>query len=189
MLNGALARRYAQALFDIATETSLDKVEQELRDVTELIQENPEVAHVLYHPHVSLTTKKSIMDQLLKGQIGETVRHFLYLLIDRRRQILLPLIQTEFSRMADQARRVVEARVASATELTPDQQERLKQKLVKLTGQDVRLVTEVRPELIGGVLVQIGDKVMDGSVVHALNRMREDLRKAGGKVPQEIGVR
>lgn len=189
MLNGALARRYAQALFDIAAGTSLDQVEQELRAVTELIEGNPEVAHVLHHPHVSLTTKKSILDKVLQDQTGDTVRHFLYLLIDRRRQNLLPLIQKEFNRLADEARRVVEAKVASATELSPDQEQRLKQKLVKLTGKDVRLVTEVRPELIGGVLVQVGDRVMDGSVAYALNRMREELRKAGGKEPQEIGVK
>jgi len=91
--------------------------------------------------------------------------------------------------LADQTRRVVEAKVASATELSPDQKERLKQKLGKLTGQEIRLVTEVRAELIGGVLVQVGDRVMDGSVAHALNRMREDLRKAGGREPQEVGVK
>ena len=178
MLKGALARRYAQALFEIAVQGELDKIEGELRELTNLIQTNAEVAHVLYHPHISLSDKKSLMDKLLAGQLSKTVRHFLYLLIDRRRQNLLPDIQKEFKKLADQARNIVEAKVASAMELTPSQEERLQKELVRITGKNVRMVKEVRPELIGGVLVQIGDRVIDGTVAYKLQRMRESLSKA-----------
>jgi len=189
MLNGALARRYAQALFEIARDTSLDQIDRELQELTELVATQEEVQKVLYHPHISLTEKKALMDKLLAGQLSNIMRHFLYLLIDRRRQALLPLIGREFGRLADEARQVVEAKVASAVALTPAQIERLKAELSKKTGKTVRLNTEVRPELVGGILVQVGDRVMDGTIKRALERMRQELRKNTSGEPQGIGVK
>lgn len=188
MVNGALARRYARALFEIARETSLDQIDRELKELTEL-EKQEEVQKVLYHPHISLTEKKALMDKLLAGQLSDVMRHFLYLLIDRRRQDLLPLIGREFGRLADEARQIIEAKVASAVTLTPNQIERLKAELSRKTGKTVRLVTEVRPELVGGVLVQVGDRLMDGTIKHALERMRQELRKNTNAEPQGIGVK
>lgn len=178
MLKGALARRYAQALFEIAVQSNLDTIEAELRELTGLIEENAEVAHVLYHPHISLSEKKSLMEKLFAGQLSSTVRNFLYLLIDRRRQNFLPEIMKEFSLLADQARNIVEAKVASATPLNQSQEERLHKELARITGKNVRMVKEVRPELIGGVLIQIGDRVMDGTVAFQLQRIRQGLSHA-----------
>lgn len=189
MPNGALARRYAQALFEIAAETSLDQVDKELKELTQFIEGEQEVAEILYHPHISSTEKKALMDKLVGGQIGQVVRNFLYLLIDRRRQNILPQVEKEFSRLADDARNIVEAKVASAVELTPSQTERLKEQISHLTGKTVRMVSELRPELIGGILVQVGDRVIDGTIKQALANMREQLSKTSNEEPQGIGVK
>ena len=81
MINGALARRYSQALFQIAYETSLDPIDSDLRELTKLIEENAEVKRILLHPHISLKDKKAVMDKLLGEDFGETTRSFFYLLI------------------------------------------------------------------------------------------------------------
>jgi len=128
------------------------------------------------------------MDKLLGEDFGATTRHFLYLLIDKKRESLLPFIQREFTRLADEARHVVEAKVSSATALSASQLDDLKQAIGRKTGKDVRIVSEVRAELIGGILIQIGDSVMDGTIAHALNKMRADLRRTSDK-PQEVGVK
>jgi F-type H+-transporting ATPase subunit delta len=188
MINGSLARRYSQALFEIASQTSLDTIDSDLRELTKLVEENAEVKSALLHPHISLSLKKSIMEKLLGEDFGEVTRRFFYLLIDRKRENLLPLIQREFSRLADEARQVVEAKVASAIELSASQLDDLKKAIKQMTGKDVRVISEVRAELIGGVLVQVGDRVMDGTVAHALNRMRVELRRNSEK-PQEVGVK
>lgn len=180
MINGSLARRYSQALFEIASETSLDSIDTDLRELTQLVEENEEVKNALLHPHISLSDKKSIMDKLLGKEFGETTRRFFYLLIDRKREYLLPIIQREFTRLADEARQIVEAKVVSAIELSASQLDNLKKAIARMTGKDVRIVSEVRAELIGGVLIQVGDRVIDGTVAHALNRMREDLRRTSG---------
>lgn len=188
MINGADVGRYSRALFEIASETSLDQIDTDLSELTKLVEENDEVKNVLLHPHISIKDKKAIMDKLLGEDFGKTTRHFLYLLIDRRREYLLPSIQREFTRLADETRKVVEAKVASAIAMSARQLDELKQAIGKMTGKDVRIVSEVRPELIGGVLIQVGDRVMDGTIAHALNRMREELRRTSDK-PQEVGVK
>ena len=188
MINGSLARRYSQALFEIASETSLDSVDNDLRELTRLVEENTEVKNVLLHPHISLSVKKSIMQKILGEDFGEVTRHFFYLLIDRKRENLLPLVQHEFTRLADEARRVVEAKVASAVELSVSQLDDLKKAIKRMTGKDVRIVSEVRADLIGGVLVQVGDRVIDGTIAHALKKMRVDLRRNSER-PQEVGVK
>jgi F-type H+-transporting ATPase subunit delta len=178
MLKGALARRYAQALFEIGVQSDLNLIEAELKELTGLIEQNAEVAHVLYHPHISLSAKKSLMEKLFAGQLSVSVRNFLYLLIDRRRQNILPDITREFIMLADQARNIVVAKVASATPLSESQEVRLQKELIRISGKNVRLVKEVRPELIGGVLVQIGDRVIDGTVASKLQRIRQSLSHA-----------
>lgn len=188
MINGSLARRYSQALFEIASETGLDQIDVDLRELTKMVEENQEVKDTLLHPHISLSDKKSIMDKLMGDNFGDITRRFLYLLIDRRRAELLPFIQREFTRLADEARQVVEAKVSSAIELTATQLDELKKAVVRMTGKEVRIISDVRAELIGGVLIQIGDRVMDGTIAHALEKMRENLRKNSDK-PQEVGVK
>jgi F-type H+-transporting ATPase subunit delta len=188
MINGSLARRYSQALFQIASETSLDPIDNDLRELTQLVEGNTEVKNALFHPRISFKEKKSFMDKLLGEDFGDTTRHFLYLLIDRKREYLLPTIQSEFTRLADEARQVVEAKVVSAIALSASQLDNLKKAIGRMTGKDVRIISEVRAELIGGVLIQIGDSVMDGTVAHALNRMRDNLRRTSEK-PQEVGVK
>ena len=188
MINGSLARRYSQALFEIASETGLDQIDADLRELTKMVEENGEVKDTLLHPHISLNDKKSIMAKLMGESFGDITRRFLYLLIDRRRAYLLPFIQREFTRLADEARQVVEAKVTSAIDLSSAQLDDLKKAIVRMTGKEVRIVSEVQAELIGGVLIQIGDRVIDGTVAHALEQMRKTLRKNSDK-PQEVGVK
>ena len=189
MINGSLARRYSQALFEIASETkSLDPIDKELRELTKLVEENEEVKTVLLHPHISLKDKKSVMDKLLGEEFGDTVRHFLYLLIDRKRENVLSDIQREFALLVDEAHNVLEAKVVSAVELSDSQLDELKKSLGVMTKKSIRIVKEVRTELIGGILVQLGDHVLDGTIAHSLNRMRDNLRKNSDK-PQEVGVK
>lgn len=189
MLNGALARRYARALFELAVEMSLlDRVDSELREVVDLVDRSKELRTVLNHPNISFTTKKDVLESIFADSFSEITRHFIYLLVDRKRQNILSLVQREFSRLADEARQIVEAKVTYAASLTSDQEQELKQMLEKCTGKNIRLLKQVNPDLIGGAKLQIGDRVMDGSIVYALKKMRAELRKSSDKPQQEVGV-
>jgi len=188
MLSGALARRYAQALFDLAVEVSLlDQVDAELQELTKLIDENNELRYLLNHPNIEAKTKKEILGKILDRSVSDITRHFLFLLIDRRRQNLTSRIQQEFARLANEARNILEAHIVSAVPLTEDQEEKLKEVISQATGKNVRLITTVDSALIGGAKIQIGDRVMDGSIATALEKMREQLKKSSYKPQQEVG--
>ncbi|KUO61980.1 MAG: ATP synthase F0F1 subunit delta [Gracilibacter sp. BRH_c7a] len=189
MLSGALARRYAQALFELAIETSvLDQIDTEMKTISEIFRYNKELKYLLNHPNVDDESKKDILEKIFEKRISDVTKHFLYLLIDRRRHNLLELIQREFTRLADKALNIVEAKVISATELNSSHEERLKKVISNTTGKNVRLITEVNSELIGGAKLQIGDCVMDGSIATALCKLREEMRKSSYKPQQEVGV-
>ncbi|AFV03905.1 ATP synthase delta chain [Dehalobacter sp. UNSWDHB] len=189
MLNGALAHRYAQALFELAVEMSvLDQIDKELHDLAEIVAQNNELKVLLNHPNIEAETKKKVLAKILDDTVSDMTSHFVYLLIDRRRQNLLSLVQREFARLANEARNLIEAKVTSATALTPAQEEKLKEMIARSTGKNVRLLSEVNPTLIGGAKLQVGDRVMDGSITTALSKIRDELKKTSLKPQQEVGV-
>jgi len=189
MLSGALARRYAQALFELAVEMSvLEQIDKELSELARIIVDNKDLKYLLNHPNIEDSVKKETLAKIMNSNISEMSRHFLYLLIDRRRQNLVGLIQREFTRLADKARNIVEVKVTSAAALSDKQAEKLKEIISHTSGKNVRLLAEIKPHLIGGAKLQIGDRVMDGSIATALAKMREELRKSSYKPQQEVGV-
>ncbi|UWG97185.1 F0F1 ATP synthase subunit delta [Dehalobacter sp. DCM] len=189
MLNGALAHRYAQALFELALEMSvLDQIEKELLELAETVNQNNDLKILLNHPDIEAETKKQVLASIFGNTVSDMTRHFVYLLIDRRRQNLLSIVQREFTRLANEARNIIEAKVISATALSPAQEEKLKETIAKTTGKNVRLLSEVNPTLIGGAKLQVGDRVMDGSITTALSKIREELKKTSSKPQQEVGV-
>lgn len=189
MLSGALARRYAQALFDLAVEMSvLDRIDKEMKAISELFNDNKDLKYILNHPNVNNESKKDVLGKIFEESMSDMTKHFVYLLIDRRRHNLLSLIQREFTRLADKALNIVEAKITSATSLSSNQEERIKQVIADMTGKNVRLLAEVNSDFIGGAKLQIGDCVMDRSISTALLKMREELRKSSYKPQQEVGV-
>ncbi|RNC28879.1 MAG: ATP synthase subunit delta [Candidatus Dichloromethanomonas elyunquensis] len=189
MLNGALARRYAQALYELAVEmTVLDQIDRELCDMVKLVTDHQELKSLLNHPNIDVEAKKETVGKILDRSVSELSKHFLYLLIDRKRQNLLSLIQREYTCLANEARNIAETKVTSAAPLTSSQEDKLKQVIAKITGKNVQLSIEVNPDLVGGVKLQIGDRVMDGSISTALDKLREELRKTSIKPQQEAGV-
>ncbi len=176
MISGAVARRYAQALYDIAMEANLlDQFELELKALSDTISGSSEMQKVLYHPQISAADKKELLHKVFEGQFSSQIQSFVDMVIDRRRQSFITDIYQEFKLMADAARNIVEAQVKSAVALDEAQKGKLQINLSKLTGKSIRLVAQVDPSLIGGVVVKIGDRVIDGSVAGRLAKLRETL--------------
>ncbi|QGG47105.1 F0F1 ATP synthase subunit delta [Heliorestis convoluta] len=180
MLVGAVARRYAQALLEIGEQTnSLDQLEKELGTFVVLLDNNRELQQHLYHPSIVVEAKKELADAILeKGGYSEAARAFILLVIERRRENYFISIYREFVRLANQARNLLEAHVTSAIKLTKEQADKMTQEIARLTGKTIILRQKVDPALIGGVVITIGDRVIDASVVGKLQGLRESLLKA-----------
>lgn len=183
-MRGPVARRYAAALYDIASEkkvlpkykSMVDRVEGDLKAVEKILAENIDLQKLLYHPQITPAAKKELLNQLFKGQISDVTGNFLALLVDRRRETYFADIVAEFVALANAGRNIVTAQVASAVELNDKEKGELNRILAGLTGKKVQTSFTVDPSLIGGIVVRMGDKIIDGSVKTRLATLKERLK-------------
>ncbi len=178
MLKGAVGSRYAEALFEIAREQGkIDQLEEELRAVNQVVSGSRELQKVLYHPQIAPEEKKSILKSIFAERVSEITANFLYLLVDHKREAFLKDIVAYFTEMANRARNLAQAQIVSAVELTGEEKKQLNDVLEKISGKKIRAEYSVDSSLIGGVVVRIGDRVIDGSVRAKLANLREHLRQ------------
>lgn len=178
MLKGAVAGRYAEALYEIAVKADLvDQLEKELQAVVDVVNESVQLRKVLFHPRITAAEKKDVLENLFKDSISGVAMNFLGLLVERRREIYLADITAYFVDLANKARNITDVKVTSAVELTKEEKKRLARAMEQCTGKQVKLSYDVDPALLGGVVVRVGDKVIDGSVRTRLQTLREHLRQ------------
>ena len=178
MLENAIARRYAQAFFAIAQEKNqVDKFEEELTLIMESINSNADLAKFINHQLVKPEAKKDTLQKLFADKISDTTLNLLELLVDKHREVLISEIAKEFLVYANAARNIQEAEITSAMELKDKDLEEIKKKLAECTGKNIRLVTKVNADLIGGVVVRIGDKIIDSSALSRLQGLKSRLKQ------------
>lgn len=182
MVNHAVARRYARALFELAQEKGqLDQVERELGMVAEMIRTNPRLRWVMDDVMTSTEVKSHLIAQLFTGKVSDLVLHFLLVVVRKRREANIPEMYRAYVDLANDARGIVEVEVRSAVPLDEEIVRNLERKLVARLGKRVKFQTQVAPELIGGLVVRVDDTLMDGSVRTRLARMRERLIRANAE--------
>ncbi|MHB1125888.1 MAG: F0F1 ATP synthase subunit delta [Bacillota bacterium] len=187
MSDQTIARRYAQALFNIAGEKDqLDQIDAELKNVVEAVHDHPGLKKLVEHKLVRPDQKKEIFRRIFQDKISQTVLKFLFLVLDKRRELYLEQIYRQFEIYANQTRGMVEAEVRTAVETPPEALKNLEDKLARVTGKKVRLTVKVDPALVGGIVVRIGDHIWDGSVTRRLNSLRRQLESVNFV---QIGVR
>ncbi|MGQ9631495.1 MAG: ATP synthase F1 subunit delta [bacterium] len=171
-------RKYAKALLDIAMEDGREKkIGQEIAAVADLLRRNENLRNILYHPVVGVEKKKKLLYEVLKENtmILNTTYKFLCLLIDKDRLKHLDWIHSEYTRLDNTARNIVNASVITARPLKPELRERIVDALERYTEGKVLLDTKVDRSLIGGIVVQVGDRIIDASIRGELNRMRSEM--------------
>ncbi len=181
-----VADKYSTAIFELAKEQNmLEQMEQDLSYVKEVMAEQPDLRHVLVHPVIEGEDKCKLLAKLFDGNVHKFALQFLYVMIKRRREgYIVPAI-TSFITKAREARNILEAKVTVASALGAVEESKLRDKLKALTGKDVVLDIITDPSIIGGLVVQMGDKRIDGSVERRLQELEKSLLKAG---TTEIGV-
>ncbi len=173
-----VARRYAAALFRVARgRNEIDPVADSLAIVTDVATRSPELMTVLHHPRISRERKKQLLEQIFANAIRPDVEHFLMLLIEKDRAAIIPNVAAQFARLVDEHRHETDGEAITAVPLTDAQRAALQQRLEAATGYTVRLKTRVDENILGGLVVRVGDKLIDGSVAAQLQAMREQLRR------------
>jgi F-type H+-transporting ATPase subunit delta len=176
MAQGAVARRYAEAVFDLARRTkTLDRWRSDLRTASGILAD-PNLVRVLEDPKVPRATKRKILDDAFTVSIDPLVHNLLYLLAERHRIGLVPRIADEFIEMANREEGIVVAEVTTAVDLNDAQQKKVQDRLRQLTGaQKIYLHLHTDPRIIGGMIARVGDELYDGSVRTKLNELQERL--------------
>lgn len=174
------ARRYAQAVFQIALEhDSLDVWVDDLQTLADLLDDK-EVAAFLDAPQVPEARKLETIQQLLGDSVGALPANLLRLLATRNMTLLIPAVLAQFTEMVDRHRGIEWADVTTAVPLDDAQEKEVSRLLSGIAGSEVSLRTYVEPELIGGVVARLNDRVIDGSV-------RSKLRNMHRQVVEQIG--
>jgi F-type H+-transporting ATPase subunit delta len=169
-----VAKRYAKALFELSVEEKrLSEVEADLRTITKMIEDSKEFKDLLPNPLIADQDKVKLILPLFEGNVQPVTLNFLALLGQKKRLSVLPDIIAQFSEIMLAYRNIVKAEVISAVKLSDGQVERIKKQMEELTGKNLLLNTRTEHSLIGGFIVKVQDIIIDNSIRHHLDKLRE----------------
>jgi F-type H+-transporting ATPase subunit delta len=199
------ARRYAEAISELAVRDDTEDAWSVVLEAAAAALGSAEVLRIVENPAVPIDQRRrairaalgaesmgSVVDDLLKGRrsLGATVavvrgaalgpvrgqvENLVELLLDRRRLSRLPAISREYKRLLDRRRGITEAVVTTPTPLAADELEAVRARIQQLAGTTVDIRAEVDPDLLGGITVRLGDRLLDASVRGRLERLRSQL--------------
>ena len=174
MTASVAARRHAQAVFQIALERGeLEKWRSDLK-LMAFAFSDPDLISILEDPKVHFEEKAGIIRGCLP-EASELALNLACLLITRRRTRILAQIANEYERLGDAHQGREHAEVTTATPIDNDTEKSIAEHLAEITGKRIMLSTKVDPEIIGGFVARVGDRLIDGSVRNKLEALRESL--------------
>jgi F-type H+-transporting ATPase subunit delta len=175
---GAAAKRYARAIFELAREEGqAEKWAERLASVRAIFS-RPEVRQVLLNPTIPLRDRESAVGAILDERGDRESVNLAKLLVGSGRVDEVGAIEQEYQKLVDEAEGRVRATATTAVELSPDDYENLASTLSKQMGREVRLTAGVDSAIIGGLVLRVGDHVIDASLATRLQQLRRKL--AGG---------
>jgi F-type H+-transporting ATPase subunit delta len=175
-----IAERYVKALFDVARSTSsLDAVEKDMRTLAKALETTPSFQHFLRNPLLSKENQAQMMTAILNN-VGahRTTQQFVALLARRRRLGALAEIMESFCQRVASERGEMRAELVAAKALTPQEIALVSERLGKAYGKKIILDVRQEPELLGGIVVNIGSLRLDGSLAGKLKRLQIGLKAA-----------
>lgn len=171
-----VAERYARALLGVALDqkADLDLIGKELADFALLLRRETRLALVLSTPTIGALKRVTILDEVLRSvTLSPLTRNLLRLLTTNERVPLVEGVSDGFRRLVLEHREIQPGQVISAHDLDDDQRSRLAKSLGEALGKTMELGYEVDPELVGGLVVRVGNRIFDASVTTQLRRFKE----------------
>ena len=168
-------RRYAEAAFQVALRDGTVETWRAELDASAARLGGDEAVGVLANPSIPVDQRSVAVAALLEGTASRPVQNLIQLLLRRHRIEQLPRVAAEFRRLDDRRQGITHATATSAAALTPDEVRALTARLEQSTGGRIALDVQVDPSLLGGLVVRVGDRLIDGSVRGRLERLRTQL--------------
>lgn len=173
-----ISKTYGDALFDVAVEKdAVDSLSREAEAVVGIVNQNPEFMKLLRHPNITREEKLQVIEQVFAARFSGEMYGFLCVLVDKDRQGHIPEILDYFADRVKEYRRIGVVHITSALPLQADQKKKIEKKVLETSGYaSLEPHYSVDKELIGGLVIRIGDRVVDSSVKSKLDRLTRELR-------------
>ena len=173
-----IADVYARSLFDLAAAgNAVDGVAGEFGELIELIDAQPDVATFMTSEAIDVDRRAETLEKLFRGQLGDLLLNTLLVINGKGRLSLIREIHSAFARLREEQQNRVDATVTTATALNDEQRQRVIDSIGERTGKQVTLHEQVDAEILGGLVVQVGDERLDGSVASRLGRIERSLHE------------
>jgi F-type H+-transporting ATPase subunit delta len=173
-----IAEVYARALFEVATEQNkLDVVRDELGQFADALADSRELQTVFFSPYFSTEEKKEGLHKAVTGA-DESVANFLELLLENHRMPVVFRVRRDFDRLWEEENKLLPVEITSAVELDPSVADRIGEEIGRQTGRTVELTSTVDPDVIGGIVLRVGNSILDASIRNRLENLRKQVAKA-----------
>jgi F-type H+-transporting ATPase subunit delta len=173
-----IAQVYARALFEVAKEHDrLDEVREQLVMFADALDQNRDMAAFFFSPYFSADEKKQGLRRAIDGA-DPLFMNFLEALIERHRMPAVFRIRTEFDRLWDEENRLLPVEVTSAIELDAETVQSIGERIGAQTGRKVELASRVEPDILGGIVLRVGNFILDASIRNRLEQLRKQVAQA-----------
>ncbi|OGI22042.1 MAG: ATP synthase F1 subunit delta [Candidatus Melainabacteria bacterium RIFOXYA12_FULL_32_12] len=171
-----IADRYAIAMIDLGEKTNqLDILGDDLSKINNTFKSNPELLKFLEHPTITADDKKDVINKIFKDAVTDYALSLTKLLLDRNRIFLFPYLVSHYNDILSKKRNITVAKIITAIDIDDDTKNRVKDKLEKALSCSIKLETRINPDIIAGMVIKIGDKIIDGSIKTKLENMKKQL--------------
>jgi F-type H+-transporting ATPase subunit delta len=173
-----IAQVYARSLFEVAKEhDKLDVVREQLGQIADAIAEQHDLQVFFFSPYLSTDEKVDGLQRALEDA-DETVLNFLELLIEKHRMPAIFRIRREFEALWEEENRLLPVSVTSAIELDESTVKQIGDAIGEQTGRRIELTSEVDPDILGGIVLRVGNSILDASIRNRLEKLRKQVAKA-----------
>jgi len=171
-----IARVYATSLLEIGQDKNvLAQLEEELGFVSSLLKEDNEFSNYLTSPGFTKESKKEFISKVFSGKLSDYIINFLYVLIEHGRQSVIPDINTAFNGLLDEANNRMRVDVVSTVKLESATLDKIMGELKKKYNKDIIVSEKIDEKILGGIIIEIGDLVIDGSLANNLKKIKYNL--------------
>ena len=173
-----IASVYARSLFEVAQEQDkLDKVRDELGEFADALNDSRELQVFFFSPYFSTKEKSEGLDKAISGA-DDTTLNFLRLLIEKHRMPVIFRVRAEFDQLWEEENKLLPVTVTSAVELPKATVKQIGDRIAEQTDRKVDLQSKVDPDILGGIVVRVGNSVLDASIRNRLENFRKQVAKA-----------
>jgi F-type H+-transporting ATPase subunit delta len=170
-----LAQVYGRSLFEVAREAGkLDELREQLNQFADALDENHDLTVFFFSPYFSTKEKQESLSRLLDGA-DEAFINFLELLIDNHRMPVIFRIRQQYEKLWEEENRTLPVEITSAIELDLQTTESLGRTIGERAGRKVKLAAHVDPDIVGGIIVRVGNSILDASIRTRLEQLRRQV--------------